>query len=46
MNDSTGNHMQQNNVDWKKMIFLFLGLGLFCLAYYSQIGRASCRERV
>ena len=35
MNDSTGNQVQQKNVDWKKMIFLFLGLGLFCLAYYS-----------
>ena len=35
MNDSTADHMQRNSVDWKKMIFLFLGLGLFCLVYYS-----------
>ncbi len=35
MSDSTADHMQQKNVDWKKMIFLFLGLGLFCLVYYS-----------
>ena len=35
MNDSMGNHLQEKNVDWKKMIFLFLGLGLFCLVYYS-----------
>jgi sodium-dependent dicarboxylate transporter 2/3/5 len=35
MNDSGADHLQQKNVDWKKMIFLFLGLGLFCLVYYS-----------
>ena len=35
MNDSRADHMQPKNVDWKKMIFLFLGLGLFCLVYYS-----------
>ena len=35
MNDSMGDHLQGKNVDWKKMIFLFLGLGLFCLVYYS-----------
>ncbi len=35
MSDSTADHMQQKNVDWKKMIFLFLGLGFFCLVYYS-----------
>ena len=35
MNDSTADHMQRNSVDWKKMGFLFLGLGLFCVVYYS-----------
>jgi len=35
MNDSMGNHLQEKNVDWKKMIFLFLGLGLFFVVYYS-----------
>ncbi len=35
MNDSTADHLQGKNVDWKKMIFLFLGLGLFLVVYYS-----------
>ncbi len=37
MNDSMGDHLQGKNVDWKKMIFLFLGLGLFFVVYYSPV---------
>jgi len=35
MNDSTGDHLQENSVDWKKTGFLLLGVILFCVVYYS-----------
>ena len=37
MNDSTGDHVQQNSVDWKKTGFLLLGVVLFCVVYYSPV---------
>ena len=35
MNDSAGDHLQENSVDWKKTGFLVLGIVLFCVVYYS-----------
>ena len=35
MNDSTGDHLQENSVDWKKTGFLVLGVLLFCVVYYA-----------
>ena len=36
MNDSTGDHLQENSFDWKKTGFLILGIVLFCVVYYSS----------
>ena len=36
MNDSTGDHLQENSFDWKKTGFLMLGIVLFCVVYYSS----------
>jgi solute carrier family 13 (sodium-dependent dicarboxylate transporter), member 2/3/5 len=37
MNDTTGDHMQRNSVDWKKTGFLLLGVVLFSVVYYSPV---------
>jgi sodium-dependent dicarboxylate transporter 2/3/5 len=35
MNDSAAEHIKRGGVDWKKTGFLFLGVALFCVVYYS-----------
>ena len=35
MSDASADTMDKGSIDWKKTGFLFLGISLFCLAYYS-----------